>query len=306
MKGRDQGSSVPGSTAGLAIQSACWYKELMADQRKNAANIGDVIKHALLPELVLDAVTLRPDSPIHYIETHAGFYEYGEAFLKNKRGDWSGERAWSLGTVLEFLKGGGNLGGYGEVLRRATKASPFIYPGSLKLVGEVLAETHGTQLSGFDIGCAQVRSFPPSFDVKRWDGYDGALQVLRSTKNDGTILIFVDPFWSEGQAPCDLDDITSLANQEKNMAVWYPLSNDYIGWRNRLLKSGFRSLELRYEHYERTPWASYDLRGAGVAFRGFSRAVKDRLSTQASRLVAAFMGKVVANRSLDLKYEVFP
>jgi 23S rRNA A2030 N6-methylase RlmJ len=277
----------------------------MADQRRNAANIGDVIKHALLPEFVLDAATLRPDLPIHYIETHAGFYGYSEHLLKNKEGEWSGERAWSLGAVLEFLKQGGDLGDYGEVLRRATKVCPFMYPGSLKLVAEVLPETQGTCLAGFDIGCAQVRSFPPSIDVKRGDGYDRALRVLRSTKTARTALIFVDPFWSDEQADCDLHEIIGLANEAAGIVVWYPVSRGCSDWRSRLLKSGFRSLEFRYEHYKVAPWAGQDLKGAGMAFRGFSNEVKNRLSAQSSRLVAAFAGRRLGGRLLDLSDEFF-
>lgn len=276
----------------------------MPDQRRNAANIGDVIKHSLLPELVLDAARHCPDGAVHYVETHAGFYDYSEHLLRNQQGQWSGERAWSLGIVLDHLRSGGDLGAYGEHLRQMIDVFPFVYPGSLKLVGAILAERKGRHFAGFDLGDEQVRSFPASFNVKSGDGYDGTLEFLRSAAV-GEPVVFVDPFWTDEQAARDLHEITRLANQARAIAVWYPLTKQYRDWRSCLLEHGFRALELRYMHYGVRPWAGQDLRGAGMAFRGFSNAVHDRLCSQSRRLVAAFAGRSFGRRLLDLSEEAF-
>lgn len=69
----------------------------MADQKSNAGNLGDLIKHMLLVEIV--KLYSARTAGWTYFETHAGYYTYPVEQLRNQEGDWSGERKWSLGVI---------------------------------------------------------------------------------------------------------------------------------------------------------------------------------------------------------------
>ena len=147
----------------------------MADQRKNAGNIGDVVKHSLLPPLV----TAYGDSfagDWTYCETHAGYYDYPLSMLK-EGGAWKGERAWSVG-VLEQSGQLHTLGEYGRELSDSLKEG--VYPGSIRLIASLSGPARPTRIVGWDIGEPQVKSFSgrdEAVTVALQDGYSSVVTL---------------------------------------------------------------------------------------------------------------------------------
>ena len=99
----------------------------MADQLRNAGNIGDVFQHSLLPVLVAGFDASQSGDWV-YCETHAGYYDYPLSLLKDDT-SWKGERAWSVG-VLHRTNSIDLLADYGSQL--ADGITSGVYPGSLK------------------------------------------------------------------------------------------------------------------------------------------------------------------------------
>ena len=95
----------------------------MADQRKNAGNIGDVVKHAILPELVSIFDSDQAGEWI-YCESHSGFYEYPIDLLRNTEGDRSGERALGIGLIQQEHYQ--RLGLYGRELNQSIRQAMYI------------------------------------------------------------------------------------------------------------------------------------------------------------------------------------
>ncbi len=124
----------------------------MTDQRKKAGNIGDVVKHAILPELI-HLFDKEQESGWDYWETHSGFYNYPLALLRNQRGEWSGERAWGVGLIKPSDYP--NLSFYGKQLGSCLAAG--VYPGSICLVDSMAPER--VIIRGRDIGNEQVDSY---------------------------------------------------------------------------------------------------------------------------------------------------
>src|SRR4051794_41144808 len=106
----------------------------MADQRQNAGNIGDIIKHSLLPPLI-EGFCSEQQSEWVYSETHAGFYDYPLSLLKDGE-MWKGERAWSIGLVDRLAKFN-QLGAYGRELAKSFEDN--VYPGSLRIVDATIS-----------------------------------------------------------------------------------------------------------------------------------------------------------------------
>jgi 23S rRNA A2030 N6-methylase RlmJ len=273
----------------------------MSNQKKHAGNIGDMIKHALLTELMIDFAESNPERPIRYLETHAGFYDYEEKALKKPKGGWKGQRAWSLGIVVQAIEEGRDLGRFGEILGKSIKADKFTYPGSLKLIDEVLKPLP-RRVGGFDTGTEQVQSFPPEFEVKEGDGYTGVTEILRAMNPSESCAVFVDPFWTgNGSGEISLvEDLAREAGEKAAVVVWYPLKKDHHVWRKSLEKEDFRQIEMRYRDTS-GGWAGQDLKGAGMAYRGFRDETSKRLRQQAERLKSIFEGKKhTSTRLLDL------
>ena len=269
----------------------------MSDQRTKAGNIGDLFKHAVLPELVL--LWLRSDPTMvnpTYAETHAGFYTYDLCQLKTKSaGAWSGERAWSLG-ILEQALHDGHLGVYGAAL--LSHLQKQVYPGSIRLVEFATRYTRSDlQILGFDLGREQVNSYPDvseQLKIKRDDGYRGLAEVPDPR------LIFCDPFWTD---PVKEDEARAqeLLLGSSPAIVWYPLK--VKRFRSWLKKHRVPHAELRFRHYKVKPWAGQDLRGSGLAYSGLrSHRAAETISRVAQRLVAVFKDKRHGSRRLDLDF----
>ena len=254
----------------------------MADQRRNAGNIGDVIKHSLLPQLV-QAFDSCQEQPWTYCETHAGYYDYSLLLLKNE-GRWKGERAWSVG-VIENCEGMTRLGGYGAELAKSFEEG--VYPGSMRIVASAVSTLRLKRLVGWDIGDEQVTSYASKLKrilVQNGDGYRsvGPLQ-------DEPRLVFCDPFWDEE----DADNAKVLINQERHIVVWYPLSVNTNQFRQWCIQQPYPRLEVYYRNWtaNRYGWAAQDMKGAGMLVKGLPDGAIQNAIVIAKVLKALFEGK---------------
>jgi 23S rRNA A2030 N6-methylase RlmJ len=154
----------------------------MTDQRSKAGNIGDVFKHAVLPELVL--LWCRETSgAATYVETHAGFYKYDLKWLRSKN-RWLGERAWSLGVEADAITDG-HIGVYGSALLAHLHSGT--YPGSVRLV-EFATRFLPTppKIVGFDLAAEQISSFDEASEqvsVEEANGFDKPGYRRRAGRN---------------------------------------------------------------------------------------------------------------------------
>lgn len=243
----------------------------MADQRRNAGNIGDVIKHALLPQLAI-GFDSRQAAAWTYCETHAGFYDYPLALLKDGE-CWKGERAWSIGVVQQSPRID-KLGGYGTELARSLETG--VYPGSMRVIDSVLPASRLNGLVGWDIGAEQVASYASKsarIVVQLGDGYNSVSSLQTEPR-----LVFCDPFWTE---PEEAEKAKSLVNKEKAAIVWYPLSGNTRSFRDWAAQQPYPSLEIRYRCWvaNKNGWACQDMRGAGLLIKGLpDEAIQDALS----------------------------
>ncbi len=243
----------------------------MADQRRNAGNIGDVIKHALLPQLAI-GFDSRQTTAWTYCETHAGFYDYPLSLLKDGDG-WKGERAWSIGVVQQS-RCMNELGGYGAELARSLDAG--VYPGSIRVIESALPASRLDRLVGWDIGAEQVASYASKsarIVVQMGDGYN-SVQSLQVDPR----LVFCDPFWTEaGEA----EKAKALVSRENAAIVWYPLSKNTLSFRGWAAQQPYPSLEIRYRCWtaNKNGWAGQDMQGAGLLMKGLpDEAVQEALS----------------------------
>ncbi len=272
------------------------------DQSAKAGNIGDVFKHAILPELVLLWLRSEPTKvEPTYVETHAGFYTYKSSRLKKKGTDtWSGERAWSLRIVEESIHLG-YLGIYGAALLSHLQKTK-IYPGSLRLVEFATAfAENGPKIVGFDLGEKEVDSYPKSgrVAVRKDNGYEGIASVPSPR------LIFCDPFWREAVKE-DRAQSRELLLGNSPAIVWYPLKEE--NFRHWLKEHGIPHAELRFIHYKApSPWSTWDLNGSGIAYYRLPRDLAAETVTRVGRrLKRVFRGQRHANRRLDLEFSFNP
>jgi 23S rRNA A2030 N6-methylase RlmJ len=261
----------------------------MADQRRNAGNIGDVIKHALLPQLAL-GFDSRQTATWTYCETHAGYYDYPLTLLKDGQ-CWKGERAWSIGVVQRSGRMN-ELGRYGTELARSFEAG--VYPGSMRIIDSALAASRLDRLVGWDIGAEQVDSYVSKsarIVVERGDGYNSVTSLQAESR-----LVFCDPFWTEA---AETEKAKSLVSRENAAIVWYPLSANARSFREWAAQQPYPSLEIRYRCWRanKNGWAGQDMQGAGLLIKGLpDEAIQGALSI--SRVLQSiFEGQRVEGRN---------
>lgn len=268
----------------------------MADQQKNAGNIGDVIKHALVP-----AVTnvFGRDHPKgwEYVETHAGYYDYPRPC------EWKGEQKRAIGVVEQSGRAA-ELGPYGGVLASCSAAG--VYPGSIRVIDDALASDttlHG--IYGWDVGPKQVASFQGQstrIHVSQRDGYLAAGGLPSKPR-----LVLADPFWDDKD---ELKRVRHLLKEEPSVIVWYPLSKRSEAYRSWQRECSLCSIELEFAfHDSRSGWAEQDQKGAGLTFQGISVSAYDRAVDMARVLQSIFAGRIVSyeksDRDVSLELRVF-
>jgi 23S rRNA A2030 N6-methylase RlmJ len=268
----------------------------MADQTKNAGNIGDVVKHAIVPAAAEVFGHEHPGGWV-YAETHAGFYDYLTP------GGWKGEQKRAVG-VIEQSGRVAELGPYGRVL--ANCLATGVYPGSIRIVDEAFADLPSlTGIYGRDVGDEQVDSFQgrsSRVHVGRGDGYEIASALPPAPR-----LILADPFWDD---PAELNRVQRLLGGEPSVMVWYPLSRRSEAFRVWHRNARLCSVELAFAfHDAANGWAGQDQKGAGLAFQGIPPAGFDRVVGLARILQSVFAGRTVSyaggDRDVSLDLRVF-
>lgn len=272
----------------------------MADQKSNAGNLGDLIKHMLLVEIV--KLYSARTAGWTYFETHAGYYTYPVEQLRNQEGDWSGERKWSLGVIANADSK--SIGDFGQSVQSYVRSG--FYPGSIRWVEDSLAETDCEySLQGCDLKPEVVASYPrdsKQVSVSICNGYEQATKL-----NTESTLLFCDPFWKKDSAEQDMKEVKRLSEKFQTMVVWYPINNTtllrrFVDWRK---SSGFSYIEFEYEHYEvGKGWAGQDMRGAGILLHGFNASTLQSLMEHVTKFQALFCGRNEGSRDITLRMTV--
>lgn len=264
----------------------------MADQRKNAGNIGDVVKHSILPELVSLFDQHQQDKWI-YCETHSGFYEYPLGLLRTVTGDWSGERAWGIGLIepQHYQL----LGLYGQKL--GIDLPRGFYPGSICLIDAIIS-TNAT-IVGRDIKKEQVASYQGKskrIGVAEGDGYQ-MVQELPSLPR----LVFCDPYWKDSQ---EAKRAQALVDNEESVVVWYPLSTETVQYRKWQQRTTLGFIEIEFIDYKprKDGWSGQgDMKGAGLTVKGLPSQSILRAWGIGMALRSIFAGQSKKGRKFDLR-----
>lgn len=255
----------------------------MPDQREKAGNIGDVFKHALLPELVLTWLETQPADPA-FVETHAGWWEH------RLERPLTGERAWSLALVEAGIRDAVYAGLWADVLRETLPQDRL--PGSMQVVQRVLSRAGiSIPIRGFDFEPAQVESFPQGVGdlaVMLGDGYAGASHVTF-----GSPLVLCDPFWNEKE---EVERVRRLLSKLERVVVWYPTTMRTEEFRAWLRSGPLPYIEFEFRDRRMPPWAGTDLPGAGLAVKGVAI---DRAVKAAHALLPLFRGREHEGRDLS-------
>jgi 23S rRNA A2030 N6-methylase RlmJ len=265
----------------------------MSDQRKNAGNIGDVIKHAVLPELVAIFDQHQQTEWVYY-ETHAGYFDYPLDLLRTRRGgDWSGERAWGIGLIRP--QDHQTLGYYGQQL--VLRLTQGVYPGSIALVDAVASPK--VAIRGRDTGKEQVTSYEgksPRIEVVEGDGYTITKGMPQTHRH-----VFCDPFWKDGK---EFEKVQGLLACEEVVIVWYPLSTNTKKYREWQRKQPYSFIEVEFTDYQpkKGGWSGHgDMRGAGLTLKGLPPGAALRAREIGINLKSAFAGRAGSGRKFDLR-----
>ena len=267
----------------------------MADQRKNAGNIGDVIKHAILPALAL-IFDKSQNGAWLYCETHAGFYEYPLNLLHNADGNWSGERAWGIGLIHQQHYQ--RLGLYGRELQLCIPQD--VYPGSIRLVDAVVssnATIHGRDK--LDDPVASFGGKSRRIAVSKGDGYEMIGQLPRQPR-----LVFCDPFWEDEDESAKAQDIVQ---HEDAVIVWYPLSDYAAKYRKWQDANRLSFVEVQFSDYKprKGGWSGQgDLKGAGLTIKGLPAVALIRSLEIGVSLKSIFDGRSDRGRKFDLRVTI--
>jgi 23S rRNA A2030 N6-methylase RlmJ len=267
----------------------------MPDQRKNAGNIGDVVKHAILPELVSLFDKLQQGQWV-YCETHAGFYEYPLDLLRTEKGQWSGERAWGIGLIQpQHYR---MLGLYGKQL--GVNIPRGFYPGSICLIDAVISKN--AVIRGRDIKDEQVASYQGKsqrIGVAKGDGYLMTDQMPKSPR-----LVFCDPFWKGSQ---EATKVQGMLGSEEAVVVWYPLSTGTVQYRKWQQRTVYSFIEIEFIDYKpkKDGWSGQgDMKGAGLTIKGLPPESILRAREVGMVLKDIFAGQAGKGRKFDLRVTV--
>ena len=187
-----------------------------------AANFGDVVKHAVLCEVVVR------ERPPRYLESHGGRLVYDLAGLEPGPGG-----VWDF---LELVSDDDDLNGstYAELIRRdaGTRHDPGRYLGSIALAAERLPA--GSDIVAFELVPASATELAEglaamgrSATVEVADGLTGVCE--RARPGD---LVLLDPFHvhERGDAFSSVEAFAVLATRGVSTILWYaiydPLESD--------------------------------------------------------------------------------
>ena len=188
----------------------------------HAGNRADVLKHAILHEVLLELKAARKD--IFYVETHSGRGVY----------DLTGEQANKTGEakegVLEMLdnKAPKPLSAW---LKRVQKSGPRAYPGSPAIAASclgpddrmILFEKHPQEYDALH----NAMKHDKRTQVKRADGYSSALKL--APRRNEQMVVLVDPSYETTR---DMDALAEWAPRALRrwphaiMLIWLPLFRD--------------------------------------------------------------------------------
>jgi len=180
-----------------------------------AANFGDVVKHAVLCELIIC------ERPRRYLESHGGRLSYGLAdVVPGPGGVWDFLEVASDHDVL-------NCSAYAEALRReaGTPNNPGRYPGSIALAAQLLPaesdvvafELVAASATELSEGLAAMRR-PATVEVA--DGLTGVCELARPGD-----LVLLDPFHvhERGNAFSSAEAFSVLATRGVSTILWYAI-----------------------------------------------------------------------------------
>lgn len=178
---------------------------------RHAGNAGDVHKHVALVAL-LEELTRR-ESPLTYVETHAGDGLYPLSSV--------GE--WGAGAQKVLADGEGLVGRYAGLLRRHSPGEKLTrYPGSPVLARELLRPADRLVLCEIDPRSAGLlRRAVPSADVRETDGF-AALPGLAGQ----AALALIDPPYTDKHEWTKAAEAMIAARATAPgcaLALWYPI-----------------------------------------------------------------------------------
>jgi 23S rRNA (adenine2030-N6)-methyltransferase len=187
----------------------------------HAGNFADVLKHALLLELL--AALSRKPAPFAVLDTHAGLGAY----------DLSGEEAtrtgeWRAGVARVADATEGPLARYAAALREA--GFPPRYPGSPLLVAQNLREQDrlmACELHEADHATlAALFRGDPRIAIHRRDAWE-ALRALTPFPERRGLVLIDPPFEQEGEFTRLQDAIALLHHRFRAaiVAAWYPIKH---------------------------------------------------------------------------------
>jgi 23S rRNA (adenine2030-N6)-methyltransferase len=180
-----------------------------------AANFGDVVKHAVLCEVIVR------ERPRRYLESHGGRLNYALADLvPGPGGVWDFLEVASDHDVL-------NNSAYAEALRReaGTRNDPGRYPGSIALAAQLLSAE--SDVVAFELVAASATELsdglaemgrPATVEVA--DGLTGVCVLARSGD-----LVLLDPFHvhERGDAFNSAEAFSVLATRGVSTMLWYAI-----------------------------------------------------------------------------------
>lgn len=191
----------------------------------HAGNFADVCKHAVVLAL-LDAL-MRKETPLCYLETHAGRGRYA---LDDAQALQTGEWRDGIGRLFEALEVPKPLRRYVEAIRALNPCGALrVYPGSPLLAAQALRTRDRLILCELqDEECAALGALfhkDSRVHVHHRDGYAAMAALLPPTEKRGLVLI--DPPFEAQEHEFRTIESALLKAHERwptgVYAVWYPI-----------------------------------------------------------------------------------
>ena len=193
----------------------------------HAGNRADVLKHAVLCS-VLHHLT-RDQRPIFYVETHAarGLYD-----LSSKEAKKGGEFPEGIGQIWDLKRVPAPLKSYSEAVKRVNKGPKLThYPGSPMIAANMLRKQD--RMAFFELHPQEITHLKGHFDsdpnvqIKKADGYRGALSLAPRGKEQMVVLI--DPSYETmGDLEALIEWTPRALRRWPNaiIMIWLPLFKD--------------------------------------------------------------------------------
>ena len=209
----------------------------------HAGNFADVMKHIVLTS-VLRYMT-RKDSPLCYIDTHAGAggYDLGSDFARK-----TGESISGIGRIWASGRAPDSVAAYLDLVRRFNGAGELQrYPGSPWIAAEVLRQQDRLMLC--ELHTSDFPQLAQAFRKDRRvhafaeDGYRFGKGLLPPRERRGLILI--DPSYELGtEYDTALTALTSLQRRFSTgtYALWYPVLDTQ---RSKVLRTAIEKSAMR-------------------------------------------------------------